>query len=378
MGIRKRGDKWLVTVETGRDATGKRRRHCSTHATEDEAKKAEVIARAKVAQDEWVDESEVSLDAFLERWLEHRKRDLTYASYLTYERRVNGLVHKHLGELKLRKLRATHIVAFEAKLYEAGRSASTVRKYRMMLHGALRTAVKWGLIANNPAHGLDPIRCELPEVRWLNATEQAKLLNKARCDHKGQPNRLYLPILLALATGVRKGELLALRWSDIDLAKNRVTVRRSLQRGESAPTYRQGGKGGKGRVVALPETLVPLLTAHRNEQALHRKTAGTAWQDHDLVFCGALGEPLNADGFQSTFERLRGRAKLPTELHFHCLRHTYATEMLLAGVHPKIVSEALGHTTVKMTLDRYSHAIPHLQTEAAALMDTRLRALLGP
>jgi len=117
--------------------------------------------------------------------------------------------------------------------------------------------------------------------------------------------------------------------------------------------------------------------AAKKAEAIARATAGSAWTDSDLVFCDPTGETWPLDGFQGSWRHLRVNAGLPAEVHFHCLRHTYATEMLLAGVHPKIVSEALGHSSVRITLDRYSHAIPHLQTEAAALMDARLRALLG-
>lgn len=375
MSIRKRNDRWLVTVELGRDKSGRRRRHCSTHATEAAAKKAEAIARAKVAKDEWIDETQITVDAYLERWLAHRKRDLTWATWDTYRQRTEGRIHRELGALPLRKVRAVHVVDFESKLYDAGLSATTVRKYRMMLHGAFATAVKWGLIAANPAHGLDPIREDTDEVRWLAASEQAALIDTAWSGYKGRRSRLYVPVLVALATGMRRGELLALRWSDVDFAQGRVSVPRSLQRGPDGPTYRRGGKGGRGRVVALPETLLAILTEHRKQQALERATTGKDWQDNDLVFCDERGAAWNLDGFTSSFRHLCRRATLPADVHFHCLRHTYATEMLLAGVHPKIVSEALGHSSVRITLDRYSHAIPHLQTEAAALMDTRLKAL---
>ncbi len=377
MSIRKRGDKYLVTVELGRDATGRRRRHCSTHDTEDDAKRAEAVARAKVATDEWVDETTMTVAAYLPRWLEQRRHSLEWATHDTYRQRIEGPIADRLGRHKLKKLQPLHIIDFETYLYGEGLSATTVRKYRVMLKQAFGAAVAMGLLAKNPADGLEPIREDTPEVRWLTASEQAALLETARVDALGKPSRMYLPVLLALGTGMRRGELLALRWADVDFAHERVTVRRGLQKGKDGPKYRRGGKGGKGRVVALPATLLPLLTAHREEQARLRAAAGEHWKDGDLIFCGATGEPWNLDGFHSSWRRARVRAKLPDDVHFHCLRHTYATELLLAGVHPKIVSEALGHSTVRMTLDRYSHAIPHLQTEAASLMDGRLRALLG-
>ena len=375
MSTRKRGDKWLVTVELGRDRAGRRLRHCSTHGTEDAAKKAEAIAKAKVATETWISETSLTVDAYLVRWLAHRKHDLAWATYATYKGRIEGKIRERLGGMKLRKLRPLHIVDFEAYLYECGLSATTVRKYRMVLHGALRNAVEWGLIAKNPAHGLDPIAEDTGEVRWLAASEQAALLDLARSGFKGRRSRLYPLILLGLATGARMGELLALRWADVDFAASKVAVRRGQQKGEHGPTYRRGGKQGRGRVVALPDVLVGLLAEHRREQARARATVGAAWTDVDLVFCGAAGEPWKKDGVESSFRYLRRRAGLSADIHFHCLRHTFATELLAAGVHPKIVSEALGHSSVRLTLDRYSHAIPHLQTEAAAVMDTQLRAL---
>lgn len=204
MSIRKRGDRWLVTVELGRDQTGRRRRHCSTHATEDAAKKAEAVARAKVATDSWVDESRVTVDAYLARWLESRERDLTWATHDTYRRRIEGPIHDRLGALQLRRVRPASIVALESHLFASGLSATTVRKYRTMLHGAFGAAVAWGLITKNPVHGLAPIHEDTPEVRWLSATEQAVLLDAARSGYKGRTSRLYLPVLLGLATGARR------------------------------------------------------------------------------------------------------------------------------------------------------------------------------
>lgn len=375
MAVKKRGARYQIAVDLGRGARGERRRYWATFATEDEARAEEERVRARHTLGQLKDPSRMTVAQYLERWLEYKEPKVVPATYVRYKGQV-AVLSKALGVYPLAKLTPLHITHFEAALYKQGLSDSTVRKYRMVLQGALRVAVKWRLLGENPCAMLDPLPENSPEVRWLSASEQAALLKAARFGFKGRESRIYVAILLALATGVRRGELLALRWSDIDLNAGKVAVRRGLQWTPYGPRYRKGGKSGE-RIVALPETLLPVLAEYRRKRAADRALAGKAWKDQGLVFSDDTGQPWNVQGFRSSFRYLCRRAKLPADIHFHCLRHTFATELLLAGVHPKIVSEALGHASVRMTLDRYSHAVPHLQDEAAALLDLRLRALLG-
>ena len=218
-------------------------------------------------------------------------------------------------------------------------------------------------------------------MRWLEVEEQQRVIDAAciqRGDHKGEPGALRLPILVALGTGMRRGEILALRRTDVDFTHDRISVRRGRQwNPDGKVTYRAGGKNGKGRVIAAPATLMPLLAARLREVEDLRAAAGDAWRGNGLVFCNRVGEPVGLAAFRSAWNRIAARAQLDG-VRFHDLRHTHATELLRAGVHPKIVSERLGHSSVKITLDRYSHAIPDLQTEAAEKTDLVLRGLLAP
>jgi integrase len=399
MSVRKRGKSWLVTVELGRDEYGRRRRHCSTHATEREAKAAEAVAMGEVAKGEWFNESDISTGDFLDGWLEYIRPHVEASTHEMWSGFARCHIKPALGRVPLAKLRKVQIDAYESRLLKSGRrplerrktrpgetrepivqerpglSPTTVRKHRMMLHNAFEYAVSRELLRRNPVDGMAPLAEEHHEVRWLELSEQQRLLAAAR-GNASEPPLIYLLCVAALATGMRKGEILALRERDLDFAHDRIAVRRGRQDNLSgAVTYRAGGKNGKGRVLSAPSSLMELLAAHMRATAARRPMAGDLWREEGLVFCDAYGGPVNIHGVKSAWRRLIEKVELPG-VRFHDLRHTHATELLRAGVHPKIVSERLGHSSVKITLDRYSHVIPDLQTEAAEKTDILLRGIM--
>lgn len=397
MSIRRRGDKWLVTVELGRDETGRRLRHCSTHDTEGEAKSAEAIARGDVARGAWFDETDLLTGVFLTGWLEQRQPHIEASTYDMWSDFIRVHMAPAFGRVPLAKLRQAHLDRYETQLLKSGRrplnrrkvkagekkpepilgerrglSKTTVKKHRTMLRYAFDYAVTTELIRRNPTRGMGKLADEEHEVRWLELDEQDRLLKAAA------GKSLQLPILAALGTGMRRGEVLALRERDLDFKRDRIAVRRGRQdHRDGSVTYRPGGKNGKGRVVTAPRVLMDALAAELAAKRTRRATSGEVWHESGLVFCDAAGGPVGIHGFKSAWRRLIVKAKLPG-VRFHDLRHTHATELLRAGVHPKIVSERLGHSSVKITLDRYSHVIPDLQTEAAEKTDVLLRGLLRP
>lgn len=407
MSIRRRGSKWLVTIELGRDERGARRRDCSTYDSETEALKQHAILCGEVAKGEWFDETDLLCGPFLDAWLAHKKPHVAASTHEFWADVIRCHVKPAFGRLPLAKLSGLHVEHYEARLLERGRrplnrkvleegekaeiivpknlglSRTTVHKHRIMLRQALGYAVRHHLIRSNPTDYLDAIADEDHGgvIRWLELTEQDRLLRTARGPQsKRSPHssRIYVPIICALGTGMRRGEILALRRQDVLFGTDKLAVLRGLQwRPGGAYGYRRGGKNGKGRVISAPATLMIMLAEQLRIQEAVKATAGEAWVNEDLVFSAADGRPLNRDGFRSTWNRLVIRAELPG-VRFHDLRHTHATELLRAGVHPKIVSERLGHSSVKITLDRYSFAIPDLQTEAAEKTDALLRGLLAP
>jgi integrase len=181
-----------------------------------------------------------------------------------------------------------------------------------------------------------------------------------------------IPLLLAATTGMRRGEVLGLRWSSVDLdsAIARVAVTLQEPRGR-APTFAAPKTDRSRRAVSLPPFVVDRLRHHRKEQAERRLFLGTAWHDLDLVCDRGDGEHLDPDGFSHAFERFVERAGLPA-MRLHDLRHSVATTLLVAGVHPKIVSEALGHSSVAFTMDQYQHVLPTMGEQVAAAIETAL------
>jgi integrase len=189
-----------------------------------------------------------------------------------------------------------------------------------------------------------------------------------------RPHRFYAAWLVAGTSGLRRGEILELHWRDVDLDAARLAVRFALVMVDNSPTWSEPKTAKGRRSVPLPAETVAALRAHRAHQLKERLALGTGYRDEDLLFCREDSATLRPDTFERTFDRLAAQAGLPP-IRLHDLRHTFATLALSAGVHPKVVSEILGHASIAITLDTYSHAVPAMQEEAA----TRIAALfLGP
>jgi integrase len=380
MGIRKRGkNSWEVTVWQGRDpSTGRRRRRCLTiHGTKRDA--AQALANALHERDTGTDLSpgRLTVADYLRRWLRDYAAHRVAPSTLV---RYRSIIKEHLipalGSLRLRDLRPAHIEeAYGGFLGPKGRadksgglSPRTVLHHHRLLKEALSRAVELQLMAHNPAANVKPPRPARAEMRVLGAEEVSWLLEAAA----GTP--LYALVYLALHTGLRQGELLGLRWQDIDLDRGTLHVQRTAQRlpGQGV-TYRPPKSHRSSRPVSLSPEVVSLLREHRRLQVEHKLRVGPAYRGLGLVFASPLGGPIDAGNLRRAFARLLDRAALP-RIRFHDLRHTAATLMLTAGVHPKVVSERLGHATVALTLDTYSHVLPDLQRDAAEALDR----VLGP
>jgi integrase len=310
---------------------------------------------------------------FLRHWLAdtaaHRLRPGTF-------RRYEELTRLHalptLGKLPLAKLtpqQLSHL--YGAKLAE-GLSPRTVEFLHRVLHSALKEAVLWGLIARNPADAVKAPKPKRPPIHPLNQEQAQALLRAAEEDPLGA---LYV---VAVMVGMRQGELLGLQWADIDWDSGRVRVRHTLQ-------WHKGGQwsldepktGHSRRSIRLPVTALQALKAHRAQQATQRLALGPAWHDHDVVFTNAVGRPIDPCALAHRgFPRLLQRAGLP-KIRFHDLRHTYATLALLNGEKPKVVQETLGHASITLTMDTYSHLLPDMQEDAAARMERLLGRATG-
>lgn len=269
-----------------------------------------------------------------------------------------------IGKTPLAKLSAQHLQALYARKLAEGLSPTTVQHLHEVLHRALNRAVRLGVVYRNVADMVDPPRMSHHEMATLTEEQSRILLDVAAGE------RLEALYILALTTGMRQGEMLALKWHDVDLDGATLQVRRNLQNvGGVYSIVEPKTKSGRRR-IALPAVTAEALCAHQARQETERRQASEGWEENDLVFPNTIGRPLDGMNLiKYWFRPLLKRAGLPL-IRFHGLRHTAATLLLGQGVNVKVVSEMLGHADVSITLRVYAHVMPHMQQQAADAMDT--------
>ncbi len=307
-----------------------------------------------------------TVEQYFTAWLESVKPTIRLTTWRRYEQFVRSHLLPTLGKISLVKLNAQHLQLLYAKKLEEGLSSTTVHHIHMMLHKALDRAMRLTLVQRNVSDLVDPPRLRRHEMKTLTEAQARRLLAAAVGD------RLEALYVLALATGMREGELLALRWHDVDLERGTLQVQATLQYTTAGPTFVEPKTAQSRRRIALSKTAVDALRRHRVRQDEERRLLGDAWDNLDVVFPNAIGRPMdNVNFLRRQFLPLLERAGLP-RIRFHDMRHTAATLLLGRGINPKIVSEMLGHASIEITLGLYSHVLPHMQQQAADAMDAAL------
>jgi integrase len=280
-----------------------------------------------------------------------------------------------LGGAALSALRPDQISAAYTKALTEGRrdgqgglSPRTVHHIHRILRQALQQAVRWGLLARNPADAVKPPKVERASMQTYDLAETAELLEAAR------GTRMFVPTSLAVLCGLRRGEILALRWRSVDFAEAQIAVVESLEQTSAGLRFKET-KSGRARTVAISSTIVEELRAHRVRQAEELLRLGIRLSPDTLVAARADGEPMQPRSLTHEWQKLAERRGL-RRIRFHDLRHAHATHLLGSGVHPKIASERLGHSSVGITLDLYSHVTRGMQADAASLVDAALKAAI--
>ena len=326
--------------------------------------KKEVLDKLKKAQREQEDGMIVpgqrqTVKQFLEHWLENvQKLKIEFGSYLRYREMLDRYIIGSLGHIQLQKLKTEHIEAFYAQLSEKGLAPRTLRMINAVLHSALQYAVKKKKLAKNVCDGIDLPRVTRYHIQPLSKEQAQQLL------HAAKGHRLEALITVALATGMRRGELLALRWSDINFEIGSIQVQRTVNRFNGHGYIESEPKtAGSRRNIFLPQFVIDVLRIHQQKQLKDQLEAGSSWVDRDLVFCNIRGDFWNTNNMVQSFKKLVSSAGLPP-MRFHDLRHSAATILLTMGVHPKIVQELLGHSQISMTMDTYSHVLPSMLRDA--------------
>lgn len=304
-----------------------------------------------------------TLQTYLLRWLQTIRPTVRERTWEGYESIVRVRILPHLGTTPIRTLTPDMVQALYAVLGEQRLSAHSIRRTHAVLHRAMGQAVRWKLLAHNPTDAAQPPRAAREEMRTLAREETSTLIDGT---HGRREHALYV---VAVSAGLRLGELLGLRWSDIDLDGARLVVQRTLQRTRDAGLVFAEPKTGKSRrTVLLSKRAVQALREHRILQIQERLASGPAWQEQNLVFPNTTGGPADPGSTSAAFGATLKRLALPS-IRFHDLRHTCATLLLGQGVHAKVVSEMLGHSSIVITMDTYSHVVPVMHADAAHTMD---------
>ena len=307
-----------------------------------------------------------TVEQYLAYWLMIHKKNVRPRTHERYEEIVRLHLVPTLGKIRLDKLTPHHLEMLYTNKLESGLSGTTVAAIHNFLHTALDGAVRQETLSRNVCDLVSPPREHHEEIKPLNPEQIYKLLEAA----KGHTNEALF--ILALATGMRRGELLGLKWQDIDFDKNILHVRRTLSRvptkmvEEVGASYIETETKTKRsrRSIVLTGFAVEALKRHRSKQLVLKQKAGTFWQEHDYVFCSPTGTYLGpGHNALVQLKKLLEKAGLP-DIRFHDLRHSAATMLLMMDVHPKIVQEILGHSEISMTMDIYSHVLPTMQRDA--------------
>ena len=278
------------------------------------------------------------------------------------------VVEKHvipsLGYVRLQQLKPQQVQSFYARKLKEGLGQKRVRGIHAVLHKALENAVKWSLVGRNVCDAVNPPIPARHEIQPLN-TEQAQHLISVARQHK-----LEALIIVAITTGMRRGELLGLHWQDIDLEQGTLQVRRSVNRiGKHGIVVSEPKTKRSRRKITLPAFVIDTLKEHRIRQLEVKAKAQDAWHEMDIVFSSQVGTYMEPGNMYLWFKALLKSAELPN-IRFHDLRHSAATILFVMGVHPKVVQELLGHSSISITMDTYSHILPSMQSEAMSKMDT--------
>jgi integrase len=269
--------------------------------------------------------------------------------------------------LTLDKLTVDHVAALiRDKQADRRLSPRSIRYILLILRTALNKAMRWGVVGRNVAALVDPPRVPHNDVRVLSPEETSRLL---AASHGESIESL---VTLAVSTGVRMGEALALTWSDIDLERRQVRIDKSLQRLSGQGQVLSETKTRRSRrTVILPIVAAESLRRRKAQQRDERRAFGTGWSEGDFVFTSSTGRPMDSRNVQRSFRRILRKANLP-RIRFHDLRHSCASLLLSQGVAPRVVMETLGHSRISITMDTYTHVMPTLQREAADAIDRSL------
>jgi integrase len=369
---------WAIVLSLTDPATGKRKLKWHSFKGTKRAAQAECARLVTETRDgSYIEPSKQTVSQFFDRWLKHIKPNVSPRTHERYEQIATKNIAPLLGAKALSKLQPIDISEAYSRALQSGRrdgqgglSPRTVHHMHRILYSALAQAERWKLIVRNPAALLetrDRPKIEKKPVATIDAPTTARVFDAAR------ESRLFIPIILGSLCGLRRGEITAIRWKAINLDLGQLAVVASTEQCDVGPVREKEAKSGKSRTIAIPAMAVVELRRWKLAQAEEMLKLGTKVDDNWRVVTQADGttpQPRTLTRAVSKFLKQWG-------VTLHKLRHSHASHLLAANIHPKVVQERLGHSGIGITMDLYSHLMPNMQTEAAAAVDGAMRAALN-
>lgn len=323
-------------------------------------------------------QANLTFGEWLLTWMEtHKKIELELTTWENYYRTINTHIYPAPQNIPLNKLTTNDIQMFYNKLIDQGKAPATVRRNHQIIHSCLEKAIVTHLISRNPSAGVTLPKLENKEARAMSMEEMDKFLDLLLINRIGPTYigpKWRAAFLLLLGTGLREGEILALKWENIDLRNWTISIKEALARTKKEGLIFKTPKTKKSkRTIPLPLDVAVALRLHRIHQRKEKLILGNAFQDRNLAFCTSKGTPINPRSFTRKFEALRKRAGLSTDINLHALRHTYATRLLERGESLKTVQELLGHEDISTTGNTYAHVMPEIKKQAATNLNSMLK-----
>jgi integrase len=363
--------KWAIIIDLGpREAGRRRQKWISFRGTKRQAQNE--LHRLIAKRETLPDTGKQTLGQYLDQWVDGQR--IGPKALQRYKEIVRRNIIPALGHIPLRKLTADQINAHYTKALANGRlngkgglSPASVKYQHLLLKKALKDAVRRTLLVRNPMEAVDPPHVEKATMRTLDLGQSAQLMEDAR------GTRVFIPVLLALTCGLRRGEIMALKWANVDLDNAALTVLESMEQTREGIRLKRP-KSGRGRVIDLPQMAVTELRKHKAWQESVFKQLGERLTRDSFVYAYEDGTPVNPNAFSTAWDRWVEHRE--PRVRFHDLRHAHATHLLTQGIHPKVAQERLGHSSVAITMDIYSHVLPGMGAEAAKKVGDALTAAM--
>ncbi|PTV98618.1 site-specific recombinase XerD [Halanaerobium saccharolyticum] len=362
---KRKNGRWCGQVTVGTDPkTGKiirktfygdKRRDVSRQMTE---------LKQKLFEGSYKKQSEMKFGDWLLEWNKGRKNTVAYSTYRVYGSIIRNHLKTEIGDIKLKELETRHLQQVLNDRFDSGLNTGTVRLIYAIANKALKQAVKERLIYSNPSKGVElPTKQEEEKLHIWNKKQVSRFLARAK------KHKYYMIFFLAVNTGMRRGELLGLKWKDIDFNKKRLEVKRQAVKTDKGIILKKPKSKAGNRVIPITNNVVKELKRHKIRQSENKLALGNNYKDQDLVNCNKLGEPISPMMAYIEFKNLSRDINLP-EIKLHDLRHTFATLFLENGGNIKTLQQILGHSSITVTMDTYSHVTDEMLDSAAKNMDT--------